>query len=146
MVKVFREDCIIFHKKNCSTTECVTGGFSLVKRDVNFWVNFERFWIEQYFCRQLGQYWKLAWAQNWTTIGKFSLPKSTKHCSLWIQAKTRSKNCYQVKYVIFVNVFQTHTDLTDVTFTLRFVEYKVWAEKEVEDIIRLVNYKRKHLL
>jgi len=53
-------------------------GFRLKKRDDYFWVNFDHFWIEQYFCRKLGQYWKLTQAYKRTTIGKFSLPKFVK--------------------------------------------------------------------
>ena len=36
--------------------------FWLTKRDDYFWVDFDHIRIEQYFWRQLGQYWKLAWA------------------------------------------------------------------------------------
>ncbi len=53
-------------------------GFRLTKRDDYFWVDFDHFWIKQYFWRQLGQYWNLTRALNWTTIGKFCLPKSAK--------------------------------------------------------------------
>jgi len=33
-------------------------GFRLTKWDDYFWVDFDHFWIKQYFWRQLGQYWK----------------------------------------------------------------------------------------
>jgi len=56
----------------------VCHGFRLTKRDDYFWVDSDHFWIDQYFWRQLGQYWKLARALKRTTIGKFSLPKSVK--------------------------------------------------------------------
>ncbi len=39
-------------------------GFRLTKQDNYFWVDFDHFWIEQYFWSQLGQYWKLARDQN----------------------------------------------------------------------------------
>ncbi len=53
--------------------------FRLTKQDDYFWVDFDHFWIEQYIWRQLRPYWKLAQAENRTTIGKFSLPKSVRH-------------------------------------------------------------------
>jgi len=34
----------------------VCHGFRLTKRDDYFWVDFDHFWIERYFWRQLGQY------------------------------------------------------------------------------------------
>jgi len=37
----------------------VCHGFRLTKWDDYFWVDFDHFWIKQYFWRQLGQYWKL---------------------------------------------------------------------------------------
>ncbi len=52
--------------------------FRLTKQTDYFGVNFDHFWIEQYFWRPLGQYWKLAPALNRTTIEKFSLPKFVK--------------------------------------------------------------------
>jgi len=48
--------------------------FGLTKRVAYF----DLFWTEHCFWRQLRQYWRLAWAVNRTTIGKFSLPKSVK--------------------------------------------------------------------
>jgi len=56
----------------------VCHGFRSTNRDDYFQVNFDHFWIKQYFWRQLGQYWILIWDQNRTTIRKFSLPKSVK--------------------------------------------------------------------
>jgi len=56
----------------------VCHGLRLMKQEDYFWVNFDHFWIEHYFWRLLGQYWKLSPAQNQTTIRKFSLPKSMK--------------------------------------------------------------------
>ena len=40
----------------------VCHGFRLTKRDDYFRVNFDHFWINHHFIRQLGQYWKSAWA------------------------------------------------------------------------------------
>ncbi len=65
--------------------------FRLTKRDDYFRVDFYHFWIKHYFWRRLGQYWKLAWALNRTTIWNLSLPKSMKRsiqiidddCSAW---------------------------------------------------------------
>jgi len=34
--------------------------FRLAEQDDYFWFDFDHFWSEQYFWRQLGQYWKLA--------------------------------------------------------------------------------------
>jgi len=59
-----------------------TCGFRFTNRDYYFWVDFDHFWIEQFFWSQLGKNWKLAWAWNQSTIGKFSLPKSVKD-SAW---------------------------------------------------------------
>jgi len=49
-------------------------------RDVYFWVAFDHLRSEWRFLRQLGKYWKVAWAraQNQTTITKFTLSKSVK--------------------------------------------------------------------
>ena len=50
--------------------------FRLTKQADYFQVNFDHFWIEHPFIRQLGQYWKSARAYNQTTICNFSLPKT----------------------------------------------------------------------
>jgi len=44
----------------CFLSYKVCHWFRLTKWDDYYWVNFDHFWIEQYFWRQLGQYWKLA--------------------------------------------------------------------------------------
>ncbi len=43
------------------------------------WINFDHLRSELHFLRQLGQWQKLAWDQNLSTIGKFRLPKTVKH-------------------------------------------------------------------
>ena len=48
------------------------------KQDAYFWINFDHFWSEIHSLRQLRLGQKLAWAQNQTTISKFSLSKTVK--------------------------------------------------------------------
>ena len=51
-------------------------GFRLRERDDYFWVDFDHFWSEHHFARQLGQYWKSAGAYELQIVTKLSLPKS----------------------------------------------------------------------
>ncbi len=48
-------------------------------QDDYFWVIFYYFCIKRHILRQLGQWQKLAQAWYWTTISKYSLPRSMKH-------------------------------------------------------------------
>jgi len=56
----------------------VCHGFRFTTRDDYFWVNFDHFWIERHFMRQLGQYWKSARAYEIQPATKLSLSKSVK--------------------------------------------------------------------
>ena len=56
----------------------VCHGFRFTTQDDYFWVNFDHFWIQRHFIRQLGQYWKSAQAYEIRTATKLSLPKSVK--------------------------------------------------------------------
>ena len=51
---------ILLSGGHCST-ECVTFLY-LRTKIITFWVTFDHFWSKQHFLRQLGQWWKLAWA------------------------------------------------------------------------------------
>ena len=60
------------------TLYSVCHAFRLTKQDDYFWVNFDHFWSEHHFLRQLGQLWKSAWAYKLQILAKLSLPKSLK--------------------------------------------------------------------
>jgi len=53
-----------------NTTVCRK--FKLTMKYDYFWVDFEHFWIEQYFWRQLGKHWKWARAMLGALTNKFS--------------------------------------------------------------------------
>jgi len=48
--------------------------FRLTKQNDYFWVNFDHFWIEQYFWRQLGQYWNWPEPKTNSPSGNLACP------------------------------------------------------------------------
>ena len=85
----------------------VCHGFRLTKRDDYFQVNFDHFWSEHHFLRQLGQYWKSAWAYKIWTVTKLSLPKSVK-LTVYSQTIENTIISYKVLLRFSVLIYISH--------------------------------------
>ena len=95
-------------------------GFRLTKRDDYFWVNFDHFWIKQYFWRQLGLYWNMVEPTTTPPSGNLARP------NLW--------NClYKFKKILEPFNIKTFHRYKGLLTTLGFendIGWKYWDKED----------------